>query len=199
MTADCPGGAALAVLGPNGSGKTTLLRLIAGILSPSSGRVRAPARVVYVPGTDRQFYDRLSGWENLRFFARIAGADAKPWREAACILGLADAIDEPLWTYSSGMRVRLALARAFAARDAVILLDEPTRALDTSGREAVREVIRAQRAAGSPVLVATHDIELASACDRAVVLVKGTSVWSGSVTSRDRLEAELATACEKNR
>ncbi len=149
---------------------------------------------MYIPGTDRQFYDRLSGWENLRFFARFAGAEAKSWREAACTLGLADAIDEPLWTYSSGMRVRLALARALAARDAVILLDEPTRALDTSGREAVREVIRAQRRAGSPVLVATHDIELATACDRAVVLVRGASAWAGAVTGKEGLEAELMAA-----
>ncbi|MEK8023704.1 MAG: ABC transporter ATP-binding protein [Candidatus Hydrogenedentota bacterium] len=173
-----------AISGANGSGKTTLLRLAAGILLPNSGEIRRHARRVnHVASNERQFYERLSGYENLRFFARLAGIDPKVIEPACGMLGLKSAdVHEPVWTYSTGMKVRLALARAFVGEPELVLLDEPTRSMDASGCEQVRRAIDTLRAqTGAAILVATHDPELIAVCERYAIMGEGELISTGAV------------------
>lgn len=177
------------VLGENGSGKTTLLRLLAGVLSPDEGEVRGkPARLVAIGAGDRQCYDRLSGLENMRFLATITGDDPDGLVSAAARVGLdAAKLDQPVWTYSAGQRRRLALARAFWSPAGLVLLDEPTRSLDGAGREDVAACLRELAAAGSTVIAATHDPDLAAAADDAVVIAHGRLRRSGPAGDRAEL------------
>lgn len=183
-------GELVAFIGANGSGKTTLLRLVAGLLTPNAGEVRRrTAKFNHATSNERQFYERLTGFENLRFFARLAGIDPAGIEPACAMLGLkARDVREPVWTYSTGMKVRLSMARAFMGAPEMILLDEPTRSMDAAGCDDVQRAIRAVRdERGAAFLVATHDPELIAACDRYVVLVDGAVAVSGRVENLEQI------------
>lgn len=176
-------GEVIGLLGRNGSGKTTLLRLLAGLLEPVSGRVRAarPASVVL----DRTaFQDPLSGDENLRLGLRLRGVRSGIPAAAAAWLarfGLAADADRPVDEYSLGMRRRLALAEAFASSPALLLLDEPTLGLDPEGRETLAGVLAGAAAGGTAAIVATNDAEFAGrVCGRVLLLSGGRLVAEGA-------------------
>lgn len=162
VTLEIPRGRFLAMYGPNGSGKTTFLRLAAGILEPDSGRIhRAVEEIFYGPTQERQFYERLTGYQNLRFFARLSADPVSGIEEAMLRAGLErDAIHQPVWTYSTGMRIRLSVARALLTRASLLLLDEPTRSIDEEGRAIVLAMIRGLARKGRSIMVATHDPEV---------------------------------------
>lgn len=175
-------GQAVAVLGPNGAGKSTLLRLVAGILYPSAGRVSVfgfdtvarnheVRRVMsFVVNEERSFYWRLTGAQNLEYFAALDEVPRRVRRvRIDAVLdrvGLAGARDVRVASYSTGMRARLAVARGILPRPRLLVLDEPTRSLD---RESVADVWRMLREAnrrGTTLILATHDIREADAvCD----------------------------------
>ena len=156
-------GQVAALVGPNGSGKTTLLRILAGVLDPSSGSVsvwgRAPGQGIagYVPAGDRMLNWRLTGRENLRFFARIRGAagdvDAAVVA-AAQTTGSVGLLDKRAGECSTGQRRRLILAVAFLGSPPVVLIDEPFSDLDEEGCMAVDAACRAWSTAGGLVLYA---------------------------------------------
>ena len=167
-------GSVVALTGANGSGKSTLLRVLATLLLPSAGvaevdghdvvadPIEARRSVCFVPADDRSFSLPLTGRENLAFFTALRGV---PPRSIAGVVdaaleqvGLAAAANDAYATYSSGMRQRLALARALAADAKVLLLDEPFRALDAESSEHLRAVIAAGAQAGLTVLTATHQL-----------------------------------------
>lgn len=169
VCAEVRSGECLVVAGRNGSGKSTLLAILAGLLRPDAGSVRLLSDERELePGERRQqvglvapdltLYPELTADENLRFFARVRGV---PWTRAeteAALepVGLAGRADDPVGTYSSGMRVRLKYAVALQTRPAFLLLDEPTAMLDESGVAVVESVIARQRERGVTVL-ATND------------------------------------------
>jgi ABC-2 type transport system ATP-binding protein len=180
-------GETVVLVGPNGSGKTTLLQLLAGTLEPDAGDVlvcghnvvrerrAARARTGAVLGGPGGWYPRLSGRANLAFFASLEALDdaASGAVDAALdAVGLAEAADRRVGGYSTGMRARLALARARLADPSVLLLDEPTAALDA---RSVREFRDSLRSGDRPaVLLATHDAEEAIQLgDRVVALRAG--------------------------
>ncbi len=185
-------GEVFGLVGPNGAGKTTLLKVLATLLAPSEGRAwvagaevgRNPGlvrrAVGLAAGEERSFYWRLSGRENLEFFAGLVGlAGAPARRRVAGVLGLVDLLpmaEEPVARYSTGMRQRLAIARALVGDPPVLLLDEPTRSLDPVAADSVRALIRRlARDEGKTVMLATHNLDEAQAvCHRAAVLVRGT-------------------------
>jgi ABC-type multidrug transport system ATPase subunit len=165
-----------ALLGPNGSGKSTVLRLVAGTILPTSGRVRVlgheagtlPAResIGAALAQERSFYLRLTGRQNLRFFARMRGlsrGDAA--RHVAALeeeLELADIAAKRVDRCSTGMVQQLAVARALLGDPALVLLDEPTRSLDTGARDRMWGAL--ERRAQTAVLIATHRSEDVEHC-----------------------------------
>ena len=187
-----------ALLGPNGAGKTTLLRILCGLTDPTAGTVRVggldPARdrrrltrvVGFVPSGDRSLYLRISGFENLLFFARLYDL---PRRVAALragelleLVGLGGDAHRRVAAYSHGMRRRLAVARALIAEPRVLLVDEATHDLDPSGARAVRDLVAASAAAGAAVLWTTQRLdEIRGFAGTATVLVRGRVAFDGSV------------------
>ena len=191
-------GEVVGLVGPNGAGKTTLLKIISTLLQPTAGHVlvdghdpRRDARAVrdrigLVLADDRALYWRLSGRENLEFFGVMHGLSHRDARTRAGALleqvGLASR-DKLVFGYSSGMRARLSLARALLTRPPLLLLDEPTRALDPMASAAVADMLRASAADGVAVLLSSHRLdEIESACDRIIVVTDGAVRFDGAVS-----------------
>jgi ABC-2 type transport system ATP-binding protein len=171
-------GECVALVGPNGAGKSTLLRILSTVVLPTSGTAHVHGidvahnaaavrrRVGVMTGDDRSFFWRLTGFENLIFFAELQGISNAAARTRATdlldTLGLAGAADRRFSGYSTGMRQRLGLARALLHRPPVLLLDEPTANLDLEHRGHFLEILRSLLAAGdTTALIASHDAGLA--------------------------------------
>jgi ABC-2 type transport system ATP-binding protein len=182
----------IAVLGPNGAGKTTLLKLIGGLLLPNKGDVvvnglntldhnsAARKSVGFVLNEERSFFWRLNGAQNLEFFGaldNLRGADLNQRIvELMRLVGLEDVGDKPISAYSSGMKQRLALARGLIAQPDVLILDEPTRALDPVACEEFLDLImsRIHQNSRKTLLIATHRLEEAvKLCNKVLVIDKG--------------------------
>ncbi|MBQ1019112.1 ABC transporter ATP-binding protein [Micromonospora sp. D93] len=162
------------VLGPNGSGKTTLLRCVVGADRPDSGEVLVQGRradetdpqvraLVAAALDDIDFFPDLSVVEHLELVAYAHGGDAEPVEEVLAELGLEPARDQLPVTLSSGQRRRLALASCFVRPRRVLILDEPEQRLDVRGRQWLADRLLRERAAGTAVLLASHDPELIDA------------------------------------
>ena len=176
-----------ALLGPNGAGKTTLVRILSGVIAPTSGAVRvvglsarANSRelrslVGIVPSGDRTFYLRISGLENLRFFARMHGlrgqAAGERAREMLEHVGLADAAGQRVGEYSHGMQKRLSVARALLTEPRVLLVDEATHDLDPEGTRRVQRLVAEAAERGAAVLWATQRLEEIRGFARMVTLL----------------------------
>jgi heme exporter protein A len=181
------GGETLLVLGPNGAGKTTLLRILATLLRPSGGEVRAlgcalpgeawklRGRIGFL-GHEPLLYRDLSGRENLRFHARLHGivgpaAEARI-DELLAVAGMERRADERVTELSAGMRQRLAICRCVLHEPELLLLDEVDSNLDAEGREMARRLIGPD--AGRTRVVVSHDPERFEAeADRVLRLEAG--------------------------
>jgi heme exporter protein A len=176
-------GAPLAVVGPNGSGKSTLLLVLAGVVAPTAGTVRLAVGGRDVPADERplrvglvapalQLYDPLTARENLAFLARARRLPDAASRVDGALdrVGLLARADEPLATFSTGMRQRMRLAAAVLHRPAVLLLDEPGATLDADGRALVAALVAEP---GPVVVVATNDPDEAALCPRRLTLAAG--------------------------
>ncbi len=166
-------GTLTAVVGPNGSGKTSLLRMIAGLLKPEEGGVvlaRAdgaeadPADLIHYLGHHDALKAQMTARETLAGAARGQGAAQEPGA-ARARRGLTRQAELPVGYFSAGQRRRAAFARCWMVGRPVWLLDEPTAALDTSGRQAVIGLIAAHIAAGGTVIAATHETLIAGAAE----------------------------------
>jgi ABC-2 type transport system ATP-binding protein len=167
LTFAAPAGAVTVLLGPNGAGKTTTVRLTTGALLADSGDIEVLGlhpkidgdevrrRVGIVPPKPA-FYDQLTGWENLRFAARIFGSNEEAALDAAERFAIHDALLQEVGGYSTGMRTRLALARAVIHDPEVLLLDEPTAGLDPESSRSVLELIRELASRGRTIVLCTH-------------------------------------------
>jgi ABC-2 type transport system ATP-binding protein len=179
-------GELLAVIGPNGAGKTTLLSILAGITPASAGRVTWPegsaGRVGWVPQRVA-IYDKLSVAENLRLFARLEKL-SDPEAAVARMLEQTDLVDragDELGRLSGGNRQRVNIAVGLLADPAVLLLDEPSGALDPRQRQRLWGFISARAAGGTGVLFATHDIaEAERHAQRVLVLADGELLFTGT-------------------
>jgi ABC-2 type transport system ATP-binding protein len=173
----------LALLGPNGAGKTTLLSLLAGTLVPDGGSVQRPdARESGVVPQRPALYRRLSARENLALFARLARVP-EPEAELADLIAevaLGDAADRPVERLSLGQVQRVNVALGLIGRPSVVLLDEPTAALDPGHRLALWDMLARVGARGGAVAFATQNVEEARvAADRVLVLVDGRCAFAG--------------------
>jgi ABC-2 type transport system ATP-binding protein len=180
-----------ALLGPNGAGKTTLLRILSGLVAPSSGAVhvlglnvrdRALRRTVgLVPSGDRTFYLRISGLENLVFFARLHGYRRRDAltraRQVLEAVGLDYAADRRVGVYSHGMHKRLSVARALLSEPAVLLVDEATHDLDPEGG-----LVEELAESGSTIVWATQRIDEIRGFAQTVTLLRhGHVAFSGTL------------------
>jgi len=170
------------LVGPNGAGKTTLIRTLVGALQADSGNVKVLGlnphadrwalrrRVGYMPQRPA-LYDDLSARRNIAFFThRIEGTGVD---EALALVELTDRADDPLHTLSGGMQQRVSLAAALAHRPELLLLDEPTAGVDPELRATFWERIRELADGGRTVVVSTHQMAEAMACDRVAILRSG--------------------------
>jgi ABC-2 type transport system ATP-binding protein len=188
------------ILGQNGAGKTTLIKMLCTALLPSSGSARVAgydvvqearrvrAAIGLVSGEERSFYWRLTGRQNLEFFAALYHVPAHSARQHIDALlhgvGLAGDADRPFRTYSTGMRQKLAIARGLLNRPQVLFMDEPTRSLDPISAQGIRRFVADYILGqlGSTVILATHSMaEAEELCDRVALVRTGRVVAQGSI------------------
>jgi ABC-2 type transport system ATP-binding protein len=204
-----PYGEVFGLLGPNGAGKTTTILMLLGLTESSAGKIRVagvdPARdaltvrstVGYLPDAVG-FYDDLTGRQNLRYTARLNRL-AKGEIESRIDgllheVGLTDAADGAVGTYSRGMKQRLGIADALVKDPTIVILDEPTAAIDPEGASQIQRLIRALADERSiTVLVSSHLLhQMQQVCDRVAIFVNGSIVAQGRPD-------ELATAIGEGR
>ena len=194
---DIEEGTIFGLLGPNGAGKTTTILMILGLSEPTSGTVRVlgldPVRaplevkrsVGYMPDSVG-FYESLTGRQNLRYTARLNRIpDEQATDRIEALLeqvGLTDAADDPVGTYSRGMLQRLGIADTLVKEPRIAILDEPTMAIDPEGVAEMQALIRSLADDhGVTVLVASHLLyQLQSICDRVGIFVEGKLVAEGT-------------------
>jgi ABC-2 type transport system ATP-binding protein len=197
LSMQVPAGSVTVLVGPNGAGKTTVVRLVTGALGVQAGRVRVfgldpsgpegaevRGRCGVVPARPA-LYDRLTGYDNLRYCAELFDVRSAlietRIRDAAERFGILDALPVRVGAYSTGMRARLALARAILHDPGLLLLDEPTAGLDPESARAVLGLIDELAAQGRAVLMCTHLLlEAEGLADEVVVLNRGRTLVSGS-------------------
>ena len=185
-------GETLALIGPNGSGKSTTLKAAVGLVRPTRGRVLvdgvdaaqgpgARARLGYLPQRI-SFPEGVTAGEAMRFYARLRGS---PVAEVECLLervGLTHAAGRATDGFSGGMRQRLGLAIAMLGRPQVVLLDEPSAALDPTGALLVRDLIAEIAAEETTVLLSSHDLaEVDALADRVAIFASGRVSASGTI------------------
>jgi ABC-2 type transport system ATP-binding protein len=215
------------LLGPNGSGKSTTLKIILGLVPPTSGATEIFGRssdlvssreaVGFLP-ENPYFYKYLSGEETLRFFGRLCGLHGgrlkKRIDELLDLVGLTNARNRRLGTYSKGMLQRIGLAQALINEPKLVVLDEPTAGVDPAGSRDIRDLIVDLKRRGIAVLLSSHLLEqVQEICDRVGILANGVLVREGRLdeliaienqtelvieNASDALINEIETATEKS-
>jgi ABC-2 type transport system ATP-binding protein len=182
-------GQVVALLGPNGAGKTTFIRTVATLLQPDRGELRVGGydvhrqaaevrRIIGLAGQFAAIEPAMTGRENLRMVARLFGQNRKSAKASAAsvltALGLAEAGDRLVRTYSGGMRRKLDLGASLVGAPRLLLLDEPTTGLDPQSRRHLWARIERIRSEGGSILLTTHSMEEAQAvCDRVAIIDYG--------------------------
>ena len=178
------------LLGPNGAGKTTTIKMLNTLLIPTSGTARVCGydvvtdtravrrRIGYVFGGDRGLYDRLSGLDNLRYFAELYGVEPRDQKrrihQLLDLVGLSGRERERVEGYSRGMRQRLHIARGLLHSPEVLFLDEPSIGVDPVAARELRRTVADLAASGTTVLLTTHYMaEADELCDRIAVIADG--------------------------
>ena len=208
VTLTATAGQIVALLGANGAGKSTLLSIAATLLDPSSGEVRygtltaregsdALRRRIGLLGHDLYLYPELTAAENLRFFADLYALDAATDRVAGALASAAlqERANDPVASFSRGMRQRLAVERALLHEPRLVLLDEPFTGLDDVSSETLRARLSALRSRGAIVIVTTHELEaIEPIVDAAYLLARGKleplAGGPGSLRDRYRRQAQ---------
>lgn len=205
-----PDGGITGLLGPNGAGKTTTLRILATLLRPDAGSATVDGldvehsaldvrgRIGVVPDA-KGLYPRLTARENVRYYGRLHGFEGSELEQAIdrsiSLLAMEDIAERRTEGFSTGQRVKVAIARALIHDPPNVLLDEPTSGLDIMATRAMRDAIRRLRDDGKCVLLSTHIMqEVTALCDRVVVIAHGRVVADGTPgelredTGRESLE-----------
>jgi len=211
-------GETFGLLGPNGAGKTTLLKIVSSLIVPDTGSVAVGGHDVHQDETaarrllglvtcdERSFYWRLTGRQNLGFFATLYGLHGRARRsrveELLAAVGLEHAADRRYDGYSSGMKQKLAIARGLLSDPKLVLYDEPTRSLDPLSAQNVRRWILSRRAyaPSQTHVIATNQLDEAEQlCDRVVIVNRGAVIAQGTIAEirerwrRGRYDSHVVT------
>src|SRR5438045_4115540 len=202
------------LLGPNGSGKSTTLKIILGLIQPTRGSVRVFGRdhsavavrrdIGFLP-ENAYFHKFLTGTETLRFHAKLSGLSGHETKsriaELLATVGLARAADARLSTYSKGMLQRIGLAQALIHHPKILVLDEPTGAVDPAGSRDIQNLILSLKKRGSTILLSSHLLtQVQEVCDRVGILHRGKLLREGhledllAIENQTELILENATA-----
>lgn len=206
VTLQVRSGELFGLLGPNGAGKTTLVNVLCTLILPSEGHALVCGNDVVqdaalvkrsvglINSQERSFFWRLTGRENLEFFAATEGLFGARARaridDLIDLVGLREHVDRRFMNYSTGMRQKLAVARGLLALPPVLLLDEPTRSLDPASAHDLRSFIRETlvNELGCTVLLVTHRLEEAEElCDRVAIMNHGRLIACAPVTELKQL------------
>ncbi len=189
------------LLGPNGSGKSTTLKMILGLVPPTRGRVAIFGRDPHSVSTRRMigflpenayYHKFLTGEETLRFHARLSGASEKRVAELLETVGLTRAARARLGTYSKGMLQRIGLAQAIIHEPKILVLDEPTAAVDPAGSRDIQNLITSLKERGVTILLSSHLLtQVQEVCDRVGILHRGRLLREGKLS--DLLAVENQT------
>ena len=185
------------LLGPNGAGKTTTISILSSILRPQAGTVtvngldldrqkRAVRRIIGLVPQEIALYPMLTTRENLRFFGKLQGLHGERLRrgidETLAAVGLATRADQPVGTFSGGMKRRANLAVGMLHDPRILFLDEPTVGIDAQSRQLIMEQIEILRDRGTTVLYTTHYMEEAQRlCSRVAIMDQGRILIQGTV------------------
>ncbi len=202
-------GELLALLGPNGAGKTTTVRMLTSVLAPSRGTaqiagydvIQQSAQVrasVGVLTEHHGLYNRMPAIDYLKFYAELYGMDESVRQRKADELldqfGLGEDRNRRIGEFSKGMRQKLALARALIHTPPVLLLDEPTSAMDPESSRLVRDAIRTLRSEDRAIVICTHNlIEAEDLADRIAIIRRGKIIANGTI---QELKNQLLGAAE---
>lgn len=183
-------GSSAAIIGPNGSGKTTLLNALTGLVRPDRGSITAdPANAAayvlqhrntrtWLPLTAREVIT-MGRFGHRRLLSRLTGSDRRLIVEAAARLEVDDLLDESFGELSGGQQQRVLLAQALVQEPQLLLLDEPITGLDLASQQRILDLIGEETAAGTTVVITTHNLDEARHCD-SVLLLAGHLVAHGS-------------------
>lgn len=193
----CDQGEVLGLLGPNGAGKTTTLRMLSTALKPDAGSVfingvdvlKQPLKARQQIGflsSDTGLYGKLTAEENIAYFGHLHGMKSSLLKqrieELFTLLNMHDFANRRADNMSTGMKQKTAIARAVVHSPKVVILDEPTTGLDIMTTQTVLDFIHSLKALKTPVIFSTHHLdEVASLCDRVVVIDQGVSTFAGSI------------------
>jgi ABC-2 type transport system ATP-binding protein len=202
---DVAPGEIFALLGPNGAGKTTLIRMITDILRPDAGTIRLDGRAIsdrarneiaYLP-EERGLYRRTKAVETLAYYGELKGLSAKAARDSA--MGLLERVElkdwalKPVQALSKGMQQKVQLCTALIGEPRLLILDEPFSGLDPLNIQMFEEILAERRAAGSTVLLSTHQMnKVEEQCDRALMINRGHMVLYGAVSDIRRRYSDHA-------
>ena len=197
LTVQVDRGGVIGLLGPNGAGKSTIIRMLLGLISPTAGSGRVLCHEIGRPSSYMDqigalvespvIYPKLSGRDNLRTLAVLAGVDDSRIDEVLEIVDLTGRDRDNAGNYSLGMKQRLAIAAALLKDPELVILDEPTNGLDPAGIVEIRELLIELGQAGKTIFVSSHLLaEIQAACDRIVIINHGALVFEG--TTRALLE-----------
>ncbi|PYR52026.1 MAG: sodium ABC transporter ATP-binding protein [Acidobacteria bacterium] len=184
----------LGLLGPNGAGKSTLIGMMATLVAPTSGTISYPGASasndadirgrIGVLAHELFLYPELTARQNLTFFARLYGVAQHMAVDAALeSAGLSDRADDPILSFSRGMRQRLALERALLHGPSLLLLDEPFTGLDDRAVGLVSKRLRDLASGGAMIVLATHDLDLADGLISRMAVVQNGRLLADSAVS----------------
>jgi tungstate transport system ATP-binding protein len=192
LSLEVEAGASTIILGANGAGKSVLMRLMHGLLAPSTGTISWSAAGRQAMVFQRPVMLRRSALANVQYALQAAGQETAGAMEALREVGLAHLAETPARILSGGEQQRLALARAWALHPEVLFLDEPTASLDPSATREIETIIRAFDAAGTKIVMATHNLGQARRLgDEVIYLHQGRVVERASA---DRFFSQPTTA-----
>ncbi|MBM7688015.1 ABC-2 type transport system ATP-binding protein [Enterococcus ureilyticus] len=200
------------LLGPNGAGKTTIIRMLVGLMSHDEGSIRIDSQVLSTNFKEAmthvgaivenpEFYNYMTGMENLKQYARMAPKTITDDKLNQVIrsVHLENNIDQKVKTYSLGMRQRLGVAQAILHQPDLLLLDEPMNGLDPKGMREFREMIQNLKNHGVGVLISSHQLsDMELLCDNLVIVQKGEITYVGPMDNPEE-ESKLIVLLETDK